>query len=239
MRPYLVVLDEPPGRDVPNLGECAEQVKIKHFLPIGPIESLDEGILVWLPRLDVLDEYAVRGHPLHELMAQQLRAIVDPQDIRQATLRLQPLEEPDKSSRSKGGIDLDGDSFPVEVIDHVEGTKPRALVKRIAHEVRRPDLVGALWDNQRLPGSLRQLALAPARLIEPHGAIDPVNPLVIPGIPKRLATVHALPKSPSRMDFDHLVECLDDFGVTLTPVHRFPVTRRAGQANTGTSPGQW
>jgi len=53
MRPLLVVTLEPFLSDLPDLLQRLEYVRIEDFRAIGAIESLDERILVRLPRLDI------------------------------------------------------------------------------------------------------------------------------------------------------------------------------------------
>ena len=46
MGPLLVVFRDPGFRDFPYLLERIEQVRVQDFLAVGPIESLNRGVLV-------------------------------------------------------------------------------------------------------------------------------------------------------------------------------------------------
>lgn len=41
-------------QDLTHLLERLEQMCIQHFLPVGTIEAVDERVLIWLARLDVV-----------------------------------------------------------------------------------------------------------------------------------------------------------------------------------------
>jgi hypothetical protein len=47
-------------------------VLVKHLFAIGPVEALDEGVLVGLPGLDVLDGQAATLRPLDKGFSQEL-----------------------------------------------------------------------------------------------------------------------------------------------------------------------
>ena len=77
-------------------GEAGEQVLVQVLLAEGPVEAFDVGVLVGLAGLDVLDGHAVELGPLHEGLAQELRAVVGPQHLRQPMVALQLLEDPNQ-----------------------------------------------------------------------------------------------------------------------------------------------
>jgi hypothetical protein len=52
MRTDFVVAIDPAIRDFPDLRNRIEQIRIQHLLPVGPVEALDEGVLIRLARLD-------------------------------------------------------------------------------------------------------------------------------------------------------------------------------------------
>src|SRR3546814_2113820 len=103
----------------------------------GPVEAFDIGVLVGLARLDVTDGHAVELGPLHEGFAQELRAVVGAQDLRQAVVGLELFEDADQARGRDRGIDLNVQRLAVEVVDHVEGAEAAAAGQRISHEVDR------------------------------------------------------------------------------------------------------
>src|SRR3546814_1156093 len=70
--------------------------------------------------LDVTDGHAVELGPLHEGFAQELRAVVGAQDLRQAVVGLELFEDADQARGRDRGIDLNVQRLAVEVVDHVE-----------------------------------------------------------------------------------------------------------------------
>src|SRR3546814_7549441 len=84
--------------------------------------------------LDVTDGHAVELGPLHEGFAQELRAVVGAQDLRQAVVGLELFEDADQARGRDRGIDLNVQRLAVEVVDHVEGAEAAAAGQRISHE---------------------------------------------------------------------------------------------------------
>lgn len=66
----------PLARDLPHLAQTFEQIGIEGLLPIGPVEVLDEGVLIGLARLDFLDHNPVLLAPAYENLVDQLRPVV-------------------------------------------------------------------------------------------------------------------------------------------------------------------
>ena len=178
----LVVLGEPLSDELAHLGEASEQIQIQHLVSQAPVEAFDKGILVRLAWLDVVDKHPVGLAPFDEDTAEELRAVIDAQDIRQSPDFLQPLEYPYQPGRPQRGIDLDGQGFPVMVINDVEQPITGTPLERVTHEVRRPDLIRLLWHGQRYRVTLRQPSLGASRLVEPQGAVHTVDTLVVPGM---------------------------------------------------------
>lgn len=138
----FVVFEHPGPADFADFIKIAEQPGVGHLVAVAAVEAFDVGVLVWLARLDVVDHHAVRFAPRGEHLAQELGAIVSAQHVRQAAFGLQLFEHAHQPFTGERGIDLDAQRFTVEVIEHVEGPEPYAVVKRIAHEVGGPHLVG-------------------------------------------------------------------------------------------------
>lgn len=72
----FVVVDHPPVGGFAHIVEAGEEIQVEHFLAERAIEALNEGILIWLSRLDVLQCDAIRLEPAGERFAQELVAVV-------------------------------------------------------------------------------------------------------------------------------------------------------------------
>ena len=79
MGPLLVIGDHPPVGCLPDLSQVAEQIQVKQFVPVRPVEALDVSVLVRLTGLDVLDQHSDRLGPGDKLAAQELGTIIDSQ----------------------------------------------------------------------------------------------------------------------------------------------------------------
>ena len=77
---------------------------------------------------DILDDQPGRVSPGHEGRAEKLRAVIDAKALRQAALEPQLFKDADQPMTRERGVDLDGQRFPVKVVDHIEGPEARARV---------------------------------------------------------------------------------------------------------------
>jgi hypothetical protein len=67
-----------PGlANIAHLLEGAEEIGVEGFFGEVPIEPLDEGVLIRLPRLDLADGNAPGRTPVHEGLRGELGPIVD------------------------------------------------------------------------------------------------------------------------------------------------------------------
>jgi hypothetical protein len=98
-------------------------VLVEQFFTVGPVEAFDVGILVWLPRLDILDRHAGVLCPTGEGFSEELPAIVCPQNLWQSMFCLQALKDPHQAHR---GIDLDVQRLTIEVVNDIECSEATA-----------------------------------------------------------------------------------------------------------------
>ncbi len=145
----FVVLADPLAGDLAHLLERAEQVHVQHFIAVDSDEPLDVGILVRFARFDVVNHHAVFSHPLDEHVTEQLRSIVDTQDLRQAPVVADSLEQANQALASQRGVDLDADG---QVTTSQESSEPDEYsnvfdlrrYRRTVHEAR-PLLTRTAW----------------------------------------------------------------------------------------------
>lgn len=76
MRTPLVVIEQERMCSLTHFIEIAEEVQIEHRVAEGPVEALDEGVLVGLARLDVADLDGAFSTPRHEALCQEFRPVV-------------------------------------------------------------------------------------------------------------------------------------------------------------------
>jgi len=111
---------------------------IQHFNAIGSVESLDVGVqsrTTWPD--EIPDDVVGVGPRLHD-MASEFRAIVTANRCRLAVPFAKLLENPHHAAATDAEVDLDGQHFTCEVIDHVEGSERTTIGQRVVHEVHRP-----------------------------------------------------------------------------------------------------
>jgi len=88
MRPLVIVFQQPAAGNLPGLVQAVEEVQVQHLIPVGPVETLDIGVLIGLSPLDVPDDDAVVPAPSLKVVAQKFRAVVHPDGFGATTLRL-------------------------------------------------------------------------------------------------------------------------------------------------------
>jgi hypothetical protein len=131
MGTLIVVLEHPPARRVAHVVEAGEQVLFADLLAEGSVEVFDVGVLVGLAGLDVSDCHAVELGLLHEGFAQEL---VGAQDLVQAVVALELLEDADQAGGRDRGVDFDVQRLAVKTLGHAEGSEAAATGEYIGHE---------------------------------------------------------------------------------------------------------
>jgi hypothetical protein len=76
-----------------DLAERREDIGIEHLLAVGPIEALDERVLIGLAGLDVAQSDLLGRAPGREDLRGELRAVVEPERLRAAVERKELLED--------------------------------------------------------------------------------------------------------------------------------------------------
>ena len=76
MGPFAVVDSEPRVGEGTQLRDRFEEVRVQHFGPIAPIESLDIRVLIRLARLDLVRRHAVLRTPIDEGLCGEFGTVV-------------------------------------------------------------------------------------------------------------------------------------------------------------------
>ena len=237
MRALFVVFEHPPEGGLSYLIEVSEQVNVEDFVTVSPVEPLDIAVLIGLAGLDVPNGHATRRGPFRESLAQEFRSVVDAKDLRKPSFSLNLFEDPDEPYSRQRCVDFDVDGFTVEIVDDVEGPKTPAAVKGVAHEIRRPDLVWLLRNRQGPVFPWGQLTLGPALLVEPHGAVHPIDPFVVPAVALSAQDLEALPKAPLWPLFDQVIESGNQGRISLLLCHRLTVIGRPRKPHAAATAG--
>jgi len=228
MGSLLIVFDHPPIGCLSDLGQVTEQVEIEQFIPVRPVKTFNVGVLVWFPGLDVLDHHADGFSPGNEFAAQELRPVIDPENIRQPPLQSQALKDPNQASAGYGCVNLDMNYLAVKIVHHVKGSKPFAGREHIAHKIGRPDLIGQWRYQQGLLDALRQPFLRPSLLVQLKIAVDTVHAFMIPTMTIPSQCLERFPEAPAGMAVDHRIDSVNNFGIAVSALGG-GVKRRPGQ----------
>jgi hypothetical protein len=82
MRALRVVVCEPVVAQPLYLRDRREQIGIKHFFAVGAVKAFDEGILIRLARLDVVQRDVLALAPGGEFLGGELGSVVPAEYVR-------------------------------------------------------------------------------------------------------------------------------------------------------------
>src|SRR5260370_5342377 len=128
-------------------------------------------------------------------------------------------------------VNRDRQGFAIEVINHIEGAKARALPDRIAHEVCRPTFIHRLTDLQRRRVPRRQAPLALAPFVQFQRNIQAINSLVIPTMTQPPQSLEQFPEPLFWSAMGQFQKQPDDLTITIRsraiPINRSPQVHRS------------
>ena len=104
--PRQVVEQELPGFR-PDLIESGKQPQVYHFLPIGPIEAFDKGILIGFARLDEFDFGFVILSPVLQVAASKFGSVVNSNLLRESAFVFELFQDTDHSLARQRRVHLD------------------------------------------------------------------------------------------------------------------------------------
>ena len=93
MRSFVVVVQPPQPSHLANVAQRLEEVSVQELVAERAVEALRKAVLHWLTLLNVDDLNAVSLKPVSEGARYQLRPIIYPYLIQQASLGLQLLHD--------------------------------------------------------------------------------------------------------------------------------------------------
>lgn len=224
----VVVVEDKEIDPFPDLAQRLERVGVQDLPAQGPVEAFDVRVLGGLPGFnkDELDPLGLA--PLAEPVADQLRAVVDPDHARQAARGAQLLEHSDHTGGGQAHVRLDPQRLAVEVVHDVEQAEPAPVPQAVVHEVHRPHGVRRLGGEQALLGPRRQASAAPAPDAQPHRRVDAVQALVVDRVAMVAKPPVRLPEADAGVGGDKLGQAVDPRAVAAVPGH--VGDRRAGHA---------
>ena len=161
------------------MSQSGEPVLVQTLVPKPSVERLDVGILVWLARLDLPQQYSALMRPGEHGSATEFLAIVGPDDLGQSSFQAQPIQHARQGIATDGALRHNSDRFMGGVINDGQTFDCASLSGAVEHEVHRPDLVGSVRPDQRLAIRYRHLFALSALHLQTCLSIEPIHTLVI------------------------------------------------------------
>ena len=90
--------------------------------------AVDAGVLLWLAGLDVLDGNPMTRRPFLQLFTDVSRAVVDPHSAGLAAPFDDAVKAPDHTLCGQGKVDLNRQTFSIEVVQHVQQPERPAIL---------------------------------------------------------------------------------------------------------------
>jgi hypothetical protein len=87
MGPLFVVFNLPPVGDLPDLIQSPEEIEIKHFGAICPVEPFNVRVLIRFSGVNILDAHSCRLGPGYKLTGKEFRSVVRPQHLGKASFQ--------------------------------------------------------------------------------------------------------------------------------------------------------
>lgn len=94
----------------------------------APVEAFDEGVLIGLARLDVVDRHAMRDGPVEKRLCEKLGPIVDPHRDRAAVDGHQVLQVLHDTTTGQRDAQRDIQAFTIPFIDAGERADPPTVL---------------------------------------------------------------------------------------------------------------
>ena len=123
---------------------------IEHFGAVSAIEVLDKGVLIRLSRLAMADRNAFGRGLFGKGVGNHLRAVVQAYGVGRPIAIDQAAQDATQARRTEGHGDLDGQAFPIRLINYVQCPEPSFAEKRVVREVQRPTAIGFCGQILRL-----------------------------------------------------------------------------------------
>ena len=159
-----------------------EDVAPALFLADHPVLAFCIGELLRLAGQDVRERDRPLGRPCLQCPEDIFRSIIDPDASRLAAPLDDPVERARNSQHRPGQIGLDGETFEIEVVTHIQRLKRAPVAELVGHDVHRPRIVRRRWNRRKIGPLASKL---PPRLdaqIEIQLAAHPVDALMVPAL---------------------------------------------------------
>lgn len=117
MGTLLVVINSPSLDRLDGLWQVLEPVLVEALLPQPTVERLDEGVIGGLAGSTEVERHLVKVSPPIQRLRDELRAIIDANRLRRASIGLKLLQDGDVVVSGEPLAEPDRQTLPRKVID--------------------------------------------------------------------------------------------------------------------------
>ena len=131
----VIIDDHPLGGKFPHFLQAPKQVEIQDLIPVRAVLPFDKGILGGTAGLNAIDQHAISFSPILKGLSEEIWSVVHANHLREFAFGLQAFKNTNHPFGLQRRINFNGYNFLIEVINDIEGPKPRAMIEGITHEV--------------------------------------------------------------------------------------------------------
>ena len=145
----VVILGAPVLDEETGFGQRAEPVLVEAVIAKGAVEAFDEGVLHGFAGLDVMKGHAGALSPKVKGLAGKLGTVIHGDGVGQTAGESEVFQDGDDAGSTDGGIDMEGEALPGEVVDKGEAAEAAATGELVVNEVHGPALIGSGGHGKR------------------------------------------------------------------------------------------
>ncbi|EJF90359.1 hypothetical protein MEG_01124 [Bartonella tamiae Th307] len=150
----------------------------------GTIETLDIGILLRLPRLDVVQGNSLRFGPFLQFTTDIFGTVVHPDHGWPAAPVDDLVQAADDALSRKGKVHLHAQPLAVEIVQNIQQPEWPAIFQAIRHEIHGPNHVRPIRYSQGIRFVPPQALAWLDPEVQLQLAVDAVYPFMVPAMPQ-------------------------------------------------------
>ena len=175
----VVVIVSPEGQLPAGIVEAVENLLVQQIVAQAAIEWLDEGILLGLPRIELMPVHVVVVAPFQDRPAGKLCPVITDNACELAKDPDQRLQCPRNLCARDGCVGHEAQVLAAAIIFHCQNVEPARCPERVGQEVRRPSFTRSQRFWHRCPRATRTFAAPSSSDTELLVRVEAIQLLVV------------------------------------------------------------